>query len=79
MRYVVIESTHDEIVTPYTNAFLNAPGVVHITVPNQCPSDPVGHIGMASDSPVLQNVLNQLSSSPNESFKATCSNYGLGF
>jgi hypothetical protein len=79
VRYVVIESTHDEVVTPYTNAFLNAPGVVNITVQDQCPTDPVGHIGMASDSPVLQNVLNQLSQSPNPSFTATCTNFGVGF
>jgi Lipase (class 2) len=79
VRYVVIESTHDEVVTPYTNAFLNASGVVNITLQSQCPTDPVGHIGMASDSPVLQNMLNQLSQSPNPSFKATCTNFGVGF
>jgi triacylglycerol esterase/lipase EstA (alpha/beta hydrolase family) len=76
-RYVVIETDHDEVVTPYTNAFLNGPNVTNITLQNQCPSDPVEHIGMASDSPVWQNVLNQLSATPNASFKATCSNFGL--
>ncbi len=75
-RYVVIETTHDEIVTPYTNAFLNGPNVTNITIQNQCPSDPVEHVGMTEDSPVSQNVLNQLSASPNASFKATCANYG---
>jgi pimeloyl-ACP methyl ester carboxylesterase len=77
-RYVVIETTHDEVVTPYTNAFLSGSNVTNITVQNQCPSDPVGHIGMFEDSPVMQNVLNQLSASPNPSFTATCSKYGLG-
>jgi hypothetical protein len=77
-RYVVIESDHDEIVTPYTNAFLSGPAVTNILIQNQCPTDPVGHIGMATDSPVLQNVLNQLSASPNSSFKATCTNFGIG-
>ncbi len=77
-RYVVIQTTHDEVVTPYTNAFLSGSNVTNITIQNQCPSDPVGHIGMFEDSPVLQNVLNQLSSSPNGSFSATCSKYGLG-
>jgi len=76
VRYVVIESEHDEVVTPYTNAFLNDSGVVNILVQSQCANDPVGHIGMFEDSPSLQNVLNQLSSSPNPSFKATCTNYG---
>jgi hypothetical protein len=78
MRYVVIETEHDEIVTPYTNAFLTGSNVTNITIQSQCPKDPVAHIGMFDDSPSLQNVVNQLSSSPNGSFKATCSNYGQG-
>jgi len=77
-RYVVIESTHDEVVTPYTNAFLSGPNVTNITVQNQCPTDPTEHIGMIEDSPSLQNVLNQLSNSPNPAFTATCTNFGAG-
>jgi pimeloyl-ACP methyl ester carboxylesterase len=77
-RYVVIQTTHDEVVTPYTNAFLSGTGVTNITLQSQCPSDPVGHIGMFEDSPALQNVLNQLSASPNGSFSASCSKYGIG-
>ena len=76
VRYVVIESEHDEVVTPYTNAFLKDPGVVNILVQSQCQGDPVGHVGMFEDSPSLQNVLNQLSSSPNPSFTASCTKYG---
>jgi triacylglycerol esterase/lipase EstA (alpha/beta hydrolase family) len=75
-RYVVIETTHDEVVTPYTNAFLSGPNVTNITIQSQCPSDPTEHIGMIEDSPALQNVLNQLSAAPNPSFQATCTNYG---
>ncbi|HWX97448.1 MAG TPA: alpha/beta fold hydrolase [Solirubrobacteraceae bacterium] len=78
VRYAVIETTHDEVVTPYANAFLSGPNVTNITIQNQCPSDPVAHIGMFDDSPSLQNVLNQLSSSPNPSFRASCTNYGQG-
>jgi triacylglycerol esterase/lipase EstA (alpha/beta hydrolase family) len=77
VRYVVIETDHDEVVTPYTNAFLNGPDVTNILLQNQCPTDPVEHIGMASDSPAWQNVLNQLSATPNQSFTATCTNFGL--
>jgi pimeloyl-ACP methyl ester carboxylesterase len=78
VRYVVIETEHDEVVTPYTNAFLNDAGVVNVRVQAQCPADPVGHVGMFEDSPSLQNVLNQLSASPNPSFQASCTNYGAG-
>jgi len=76
VRYVVIESTHDEVVTPYTNAFLHGANVTDITIQEQCPNDPTAHIGMIEDSPSLQNVVNQLSSSPSASFKAACTNYG---
>ena len=63
VRYVVIETSHDEVVTPYTHAFLTGANVTNITIQSQCPSDPVAHIGMFDDSPSLQNVLNQLSAS----------------
>jgi triacylglycerol esterase/lipase EstA (alpha/beta hydrolase family) len=75
-RYVVIETTHDEVVTPYTHAFLSGANVTNITVQDQCPSDPTEHIGITEDSPALQNVLNQLSASPSPAFAATCNNYG---
>jgi pimeloyl-ACP methyl ester carboxylesterase len=78
VRYVVIETEHDEVVTPYTNAFLSGSGVTNILIQSQCAQDPVAHIGMFDDSPSLQNVVNQLSASPNPSFKATCSNFGQG-
>jgi len=77
-RYVVIESTHDEVITPYTNAFLSGPNVTNITIQNQCPNDPTEHIGLIEDSPSLQNVVNQLSNTPNPAFTATCTNYGVG-
>ena len=73
-RYVVIETTHDEVVTPYTNAFLS--GATNITVQSQCPNDPTQHIGMIEDGPALQNVLNQLQLIQNPLFSATCTNYG---
>jgi triacylglycerol esterase/lipase EstA (alpha/beta hydrolase family) len=76
LRYVVIETTHDEIVTPYTNAFLSGPNVTNITIQNQCPTDPTEHIGLTEDSPALQNVLNQLSARPDPSFTATCTDFG---
>jgi len=75
-RYAVIQTKHDKVVTPYTNAFLSGPNVTNITIQDQCPSDNVGHIGMFADSPVLQNVMNQLGSNT-PGFKATCSGYGL--
>ena len=77
-RYVVIETTHDEIVTPYTTAFLNGPDVTNITIQNQCPSDGTEHIGIVMDQPVAENVLNQLRRNPNPSFRATCNSANFG-
>ncbi|HEY2773109.1 MAG TPA: alpha/beta fold hydrolase [Candidatus Binatia bacterium] len=76
INYTVIQTKNDEVVTPYTNAFLTGSTVKNILIQNQCPNDPVAHIGMFDDSPAMQNVLNALSSSPNPNFTATCTNYG---
>lgn len=73
-RYVVIQTRHDSVVTPYTNAFLQ--GAENILIQDQCPGDTVGHVGMFHDGPTLQNVVNELG--PNApGFRPTCSGYGL--
>jgi triacylglycerol esterase/lipase EstA (alpha/beta hydrolase family) len=75
-RYAVIETKHDLVVTPYQSAFLTGPNVTNILIQDQCPDNPVGHVGMFADSTVLQNVMNQLGpNTPN--FRATCTGYGL--
>jgi pimeloyl-ACP methyl ester carboxylesterase len=74
-RYVVIETRHDVVVTPYTNAFLSGPNVTNILLQDQCPANPVGHVGLFLDGPTIQNILNQLG--PNTpGFRPTCSGYG---
>lgn len=73
-RYVVIQTRYDLVVTPYRNAFLN--GAENILIQDQCPNDPVGHVGMFADGPVLQNVMNELGANTT-GFRATCSGYGL--
>jgi pimeloyl-ACP methyl ester carboxylesterase len=78
-RYVVIETNLDEVVTPYTNAFLHGRNVSDIVVQNQCPDDPVEHIGLFDDWPTLQNVVNQLSEHPARNFAATCTDYGQSY
>jgi triacylglycerol esterase/lipase EstA (alpha/beta hydrolase family) len=76
-RYVVITTTKDLVVTPHTNGYLNGPNVENITIQNQCPNNPVGHIGISYDWPTQQNVLNELGANvPN--FKPVCSGYGIG-
>ncbi|HLH82398.1 MAG TPA: alpha/beta fold hydrolase [Trebonia sp.] len=59
--YTVIESADDEVVTPYTNAFLPAgPGVTNITVNRQCPLDLSDHLEIAADPVALADMLNAL-------------------
>ena len=58
--YTVIETKYDEVVTPYTSAFLSGPNVTNITLQEQCAPDLVEHLGIIYDSIALQDVLNAL-------------------
>ena len=60
VKYTVIESTGDEVVTPYTSAFLSGPNVTNITVNNQCSSDSSEHLEIAYDPIALADMLNAL-------------------
>jgi hypothetical protein len=61
VRYVVIETADDDVVTPYTNAFLPAAAnVQNITLQNQCRQDASDHISIPYDSNALQDMVNAL-------------------
>jgi triacylglycerol esterase/lipase EstA (alpha/beta hydrolase family) len=76
VRYVVIETQDDEVVTPYTNAFLPAgPNVQNITLQNQCPQDASDHLSIAYDSNALQDMVNALGAD-NPDFQPTCASVG---
>ena len=61
VTYTVIESVDDEVVTPYTNAFLPAaPNVTDITLQHQCLLDATDHLEIAADPIALTDVLNAL-------------------
>jgi triacylglycerol esterase/lipase EstA (alpha/beta hydrolase family) len=61
VQYTVIESTDDEVVTPYTSAFLPAaPNVTNILLQNQCSLDATDHLEIAADPIALADVLNAL-------------------
>ncbi|MER0243595.1 alpha/beta fold hydrolase [Streptomyces sp. HSW2009] len=75
VRYVVLQTTKDAVVTPYANAFLRGDAVRNVTIQDQCPADPVGHVGMFVDGPAVQHVVNALGpDDPN--FTPTCRDYG---
>ena len=79
VQYVVIETEDDEVVTPYTNAFLPAgPNVQNITLQNQCPQDASDHLSIGYDSNALQDMINALGpDSP--SFQPACAAVGPVF
>lgn len=72
-KYVTIQSTHDEVVTPYATQSL--PGAQNIVLQQLCPNDQAGHVGLFLDSPTLQLTMNALSGGP-ANFKPSCSGYG---
>jgi triacylglycerol esterase/lipase EstA (alpha/beta hydrolase family) len=60
VQYSVIVTRYDEAVTPYTSQYLYGPGVVNITIQDECSTDFVEHIGLAYDPISLHNVFNAL-------------------
>lgn len=75
--YTVIETMYDEVVIPYTSAFLSGPSsrVTDITLQQQCPQDLAGHIGMTADPVALQwieNALSRSSGPADPNFAPTC-------
>ena len=71
VNYTVIETRDDEVVTPYTNAFLPAaPNVSNITLQHQCPLDASDHLEIASDPVAMADMLNALD--PAQPVKVPC-------
>jgi pimeloyl-ACP methyl ester carboxylesterase len=71
VNYTVIETKGDEVVTPYTNAFLPAaPNVSNITLQHQCPLDASDHLEIASDPVAMADMLNALD--PAQPVKVPC-------
>jgi triacylglycerol esterase/lipase EstA (alpha/beta hydrolase family) len=60
VRYTVIQSTNDEVVTPYSSAFLSGPNVTNIVLQGQCLLDQGEHLSMPYDHIADGDVLNAL-------------------
>jgi triacylglycerol esterase/lipase EstA (alpha/beta hydrolase family) len=70
VRYAVIESANDEVVTPYTSAFLTGPAVANTTLQQQCGLDQGEHLSMAYDHIADADVLTALD--PQHPAQAAC-------
>jgi triacylglycerol esterase/lipase EstA (alpha/beta hydrolase family) len=62
--YTTIASTHDEIVTPYTQQALDGAGVTNIVLQDLYPGLPAGHLGVVLSPQVWSVVLDALASNP---------------
>jgi triacylglycerol esterase/lipase EstA (alpha/beta hydrolase family) len=60
VSYTVIESRNDEVVTPYTSAFLSGPSVTNILLQSQCALDQGEHLSMPYDHIADGDVVNAL-------------------
>jgi pimeloyl-ACP methyl ester carboxylesterase len=59
--YYMIETNRDEVVTPYTSAFLPATeNVQNVTLQDQCPTDLTDHLGIIYDPVAVQDVMSAL-------------------
>jgi triacylglycerol esterase/lipase EstA (alpha/beta hydrolase family) len=58
--YTVIETRYDQVVTPYTSAFLSGPDVTNILLQDQCATDGDDHLAISFDAIALRDVLNAL-------------------
>jgi triacylglycerol lipase len=74
--YTVIETAYDEVIIPYTSAFLAGPPsrVTNVTLQQSCPGDVVGHLGITLSRAALQWVENALGSKgpANPAFSPSC-------
>jgi triacylglycerol esterase/lipase EstA (alpha/beta hydrolase family) len=71
VQYTVITTRNDEVVTPYSSAFLSGADVTNIVVQRQCALDQVEHIAIPYDHIALRDVLNALD--PSTARAPTCS------
>ncbi|MBS2964753.1 alpha/beta fold hydrolase [Actinocrinis puniceicyclus] len=60
VRYTVIATKYDEVVTPYSTQFLAGSQVTNITLQNQCGIDFADHLAVIYDPVALNDVLNAL-------------------
>lgn len=75
MSYTQIETKYDEVVTPYTSAFLaDGPRTTNVLLQDDCKLDVAEHLSIIYDSSALQWLENALARKgpANPAFKPTC-------
>jgi triacylglycerol esterase/lipase EstA (alpha/beta hydrolase family) len=81
VNYTVIETDHDEVVTPFQSAFLPAgPRVTNVLLQKDCPADPSEHVTITDDPVAIQwvvNALGQANGPADPAFKPDCTGLSL--
>lgn len=76
VSYTVIETRHDEVVTPYQSEFLPLSGdrVTNVLLQDRCPADPVEHVAIPGDPVAIQWMLAALGrpGPANPAFRPDC-------
>ncbi|WP_158675557.1 alpha/beta fold hydrolase [Nocardia stercoris] len=60
VRYTLIGTRTDRIVTPYTSSFIDAPNTTDILIQDGCPEDLAGHLAESADPRTIDLTLNAL-------------------
>ncbi|MQY04939.1 esterase/lipase family protein [Actinomadura macrotermitis] len=71
VRYTVIATKYDQVVTPYRSTYLTGPDVTNITVQDLCEQDYTEHLAIAYDHVALRVMLNSLD--PAHAVQPVCS------
>jgi triacylglycerol lipase len=75
VSYTQVETSHDEIVTPFKSAFLEpGPRTTNVLLQDACPADPAEHVSIIYDPVALQWIENALGrhGSADPDFDPTC-------
>ena len=74
VRYTVIATKYDEVVTPYSSGFLSGSSVTNITLQDLCPADTSEHLRTPYDPAAIQITLNALGRSgpADPAFRPAC-------
>jgi hypothetical protein len=72
--YTVVQTRYDEVVIPYTSAFLSGPNTTNVLLQNRCPLDVSEHLTIIYDAVALRWVRNALGRSgpADPSFRPSC-------
>jgi triacylglycerol esterase/lipase EstA (alpha/beta hydrolase family) len=71
VAYTVIQTRFDQVVTPYTSAFLSGPNVKNVLLQSQCALDLGDHLSMPYDHIVAADVLTALDPAHPQGFLCT--------